>query len=85
MAACAPNMPLHAQRHRHRVPDFPALGQGLKSGNNHVVRAIQFLTAGCMQGTGARALLNWLILLGEILPVQLKIPTRLVRRTLAPI
>jgi len=31
----------------HRVPDFPAVGQGLKSGNNHVVRAIQFLTAGC--------------------------------------
>jgi hypothetical protein len=68
-----------------RVPGFPALGQGLKSGNNPVVRAIQFLTAGSMQGAGARALLNWLILLGKVLPVQLKIPTRLVRRTLAPI
>ena len=61
---------------------FSRLGQGLKSGNNLVVRAIQFLTAGFMQGRVRCALLIWLILLGKI-PVQLRIPTRMVRRTLA--
>jgi hypothetical protein len=33
---------------------FPASGQGLKSGNNRVVRAIQFLTAGAIYKVGTQ-------------------------------
>jgi hypothetical protein len=45
---------LHMQEQAPALQNFPASGQGLKSGNNRVVRAIQFLTAGAIYKVGTQ-------------------------------